>query len=218
MRPERMIRVLAAPLLAATLALLLSACGSMKPLPSDTFYRLNVPVAAPVVKTWSELPVRVAKFSASGVHRERPIAYSGADSVVVGQHPYDLWIDSPERMLQNELVRYLRDAHVAPVVTGSSVTGAAVEVRGRIDRMDNVIESGAAGVVVELHLELALRGKRDAVVFARAYRESRTPAGSGMAAVASAMSEAVGAIFARFTADAGGALQEYTNVRLPLED
>ncbi|MGR9089480.1 MAG: ABC-type transport auxiliary lipoprotein family protein [Gammaproteobacteria bacterium] len=218
MRPDGTNCSLTLRLLAAASVLVLSACGSMKPLPSDAFYRLNVPGAAPAAKAWTEVPVRVAKFSASGVHRDRPIAYSGADSVVVGQHRYDLWIDSPERMLQNELVRYLRDAHVAPIVTGSSVSGAAVEVRGRIDRLDHVVESDAPGVVVELHLELALRGKRDAVVFARAYRESRTLAGGGMAAVAGAMSEAVGAIFAQFAADAGGALQGDTNVRLPLED
>ncbi len=202
----------------AVAVIALTACGSMKPLPSDTFYRLNVPPAQPAEQAWPTVPVRVAKFAASGVHRERPIAYAGADSVVVGQHRYDLWIDSPERMLQNELVRYLRDARVASVVTGSSVSGAAIEVRGRIDRMDNIVAPGEPGVVVELHLELVLRGQRDAVVFARAYRESRTPVDSTMTAVASAMSGAVGAIFARFTADAGGALQGDTNVSLLLED
>ncbi len=204
--------------LAAAAVLALAACGSMKPLPSDTFYRLNVPLAAPAARAWPGVPVRVAKFVASGVHRERPIVHSGADGVVVGQHRYDLWIDSPERMLQNELVRYLRDARVAPVVTGSSVSGKATEVRGRIDRMDHIAEAGNSAVIVELHLELVVRGQRDAVVFARAYRESRPLAGSTMAAVAGAMSAAVGAIFAQFTADAGGALQGDTNVSLLFED
>lgn len=217
MRPDRIPRIVTAPLVAAAV-LVLGACGAMKPLPSDTFYRLNVPPATSAAQAWSGAPVRVAKFAASGVHRERPIVHTSADSVVVGQHRYDLWIDSPERMLQNELVRYLRDARVAPVVTGSSVAGKAIEVRGRIDRMDNLIESGEPGVVVELHLELVVRGQREAVIFARAYRELRTPAGSTMAAVAGAMSEAIGAIFARFTADAGGALQGDTNVSLLLED
>lgn len=217
MRPER-IRRSAATAFAAISVVLLAACGTMKPLPGDSFYRLNIPLASPVAQAWSTTPLRVAKFAASGVHRERPIAFSAADNVVVGQHRYDLWIDSPERMLQNELVRYLRDARVAPVVTGSSLSGTAIEVRGRIDRLDNIVESGAPAVIVELHLEVVVRGQRDAVIFARAYRESRTPAGTGMAAVASAMSEAVGAIFAQFTADAGGALQGDTNVSLLLED
>lgn len=217
MRHDPMPRIVTAALLTVAV-LALGACGGMKPLPSDTFYRLNIPSAAPVAQAWSGKPVRVAKLTASGIHRERPIAYSGADSVVVGQHRYDLWIDSPERMLQNELVRYLRDAQVAPIVTGSSVSATAIEIRGRIDRMDNIVESAEPGVIVELHFELVIRGQRDAVVFARAYRESRTPAGSTMAAVAGAMSEAVGAIFARFTADAGGALQGDTNVSLLLEN
>jgi len=217
MRTDSMNRIFMAALVTVAV-IALTACGSMKPLPSDTFYRLNVPPAQPAAQAWPAVPVRVAKFSASGVHRERPIAYSGADSVVVGQHHYDLWIDSPERMLQHELVRYLRDAHVASVVTGSSISGAAIEVRGRIDRMDNIVAPAGPGVVVELHLELVLRGQRDAVIFARAYRESQTPADSTMTAVAGAMSGAVGAIFARFTADAGGALQGDTNVSLLLED
>lgn len=218
MRPDSLYRALTASLLAAAVVLVLSACGSMKPLPSDTFYRLNVPGAAPASAAWSDLPVRVAKFDASGVHRERQIAYAGEGDVVVGQHRYHLWIDSPERMLQNELVRYLRDARVAPLVTGSTVSGPAVEVRGRIDRMDNIPTPDAPGVAVELHLELTLRGDRSVIVFSRAYHESRNLTDSGMAAVAGAMSEAVGAIFAQFTADAGGALQGDTNVRLLRED
>ncbi len=218
MRPDGLHRSLTVSLLAAAAVLALSACGSMKPLPSDTFYRLNVPGAAPASAAWTELPVRVAKFDASGVHRERPIAYSGDGDVVVGQHRYHLWIDSPERMLQNELVRYLRDARVAPLVTGSSVSGPAIEVRGRIDRMDDIPAPDAPGVVVELHLELTVRGERSAIVFSRAYREPRTLSDRDMTAVAAAMSGAVGAIFAQFTADAGGALQGDTNVRLLRED
>jgi len=201
------------------LGLLLCGCGSMKPLPSDTFYRLNVhPVSPDTAAPWSAETVRVAKFAASGVHRERAIAYSHTDEVVVKQHRYHLWIDSPERMLQNELVSYLRSASVAPLVTGSKIDGNRLEVRGRIDRMDMVVEPDTPGITVELHIEVVERGGGERLVLGREYRESRALDNDDMGAIASAMSDAVAAIFAQFTADAGEALRGDTNVSNRFED
>ena len=190
----------------------LVGCGSMKPLPSDTYYRFAIDperVANSDGAGWAAKSVRVAKFQARGLHRERAITYSGQDQVVVRQHRHHLWVDSPERMLQNELVSYLRRARVAPVISVSDPAGDGVEIRGRILQMDQVIEgNGVVRVVVVLAFELVARGSGKSLILGREYRESRSVSNSDMKASAAAISDAVGAIFARFVADVGDALRK----------
>jgi len=187
----------------------LTGCGSMKPLPSDTFYRLKIERGVSEKAKgvmWTEKLLRVTKFHASGLHRERPIVYSDADQVVVKQHRYHLWIDSPERMLQHDLISYLRAARVAPGISGADLSGEGIEIQGRIRQMDQVIAADSTRVVVALAFDLIERGSDPTLVFGREYRESRMVSGGDMRAVAAAMSDAVGAIFERFAFDAGGAL------------
>jgi ABC-type uncharacterized transport system auxiliary subunit len=182
----------------------------MKPLPSDTFYRLNIDfdsVVIPAGQRWTDKTIRVAKFRASGVHRERAIAYSEHGGLLVKQHRYQLWIDSPERMLQNELVSYLRAIGAAPGVTGSESADAGFEIQGRIRRMDQVIEGDTLNATVVLAFELLERGGAQTLIFGREYRESRTVSSDDMRATISAISDSVTAIFERFVGDAGDALR-----------
>jgi ABC-type uncharacterized transport system auxiliary subunit len=198
--------------LCAVMLINLVGCGSMKPLPGDTFYRLTIEPGRPAHSDgsrWTEKSIRVAKFQASGLHRERAIAYSEQDQVVVKQHRYHLWIDSPERMLQNELISYLRAAGVAPVISASELAGEGFEVRGQIRQMDQVIDGiGGVKIVVVLAFELVSKGSGKALILGREYRESHTVPNSDIKASAVAISGAIGVIFARFAADAGNALRK----------
>ncbi len=210
MQQTRSCARIAAVIIVALILVSVGGCGSMKPLPSDTFYRLKIGPPTPtnsITTSWTDDMVRVAKFRGSGVHRERAIAYTETDQVVVKQHRYHLWIDSPERMLQTELVSYLRAANVAPAISSSDMSSAGFEIQAQIRRMDHVLAADGAGVVVAFALELVERNAGKSFVFGKEYRESRSVSGNDMSAVAVAMSDAVGVIFERFTADAGAALQ-----------
>lgn len=201
---------IAVPTLVVLLLVSLSGCGSMKPLPSDTFYRLKIAPLAPASTggtQWTDNMVRVAKFRGSGVHRERAIAYSETDQVVIKQHRYHLWIDSPERMLQNELVSYLRAANVAPAISTSDFSNDGLEIQAQIRQMDHVVVTDGASIVVALALELVKKNAGKSLVLGKEYRESRSISGNDMSAVAVAMSDAVGVILERFVADASAALQ-----------
>jgi len=187
----------------------LSGCGSMEPLPSDTFYRIKI--ATPAVSgsnsaQWTEKMVRVAKFRGTGVHRERAIAYSGDDQLVVKQHRYHLWVDSPEHILQNELVSYLRAAGVSPAVSTSALSNEGLEIRVQIHQMDHVVVTNGASAVIALAFEVVRKNSGEPLVLGKDYRESRSLSSSDMGAVAVAMSDAVGTIFERFVADATTAL------------
>jgi ABC-type uncharacterized transport system auxiliary subunit len=186
------------------MVLVLAGCGSMKPLPSDTFYRLNI-VPAAGGEPWTEKPIRVAKFRASGVHRERAIAYSTESDIAIKQYRYQLWIDSPERLLQNELFAYLRADRVAPAITESPTTGG-YEIRGTVRRFERIVEAGRVSVVVALAFEIVAPGSGETTVLAREYEESLAVESEEMTATATAMSRSVSSIFQRFVADARAAL------------
>ena len=180
----------------------------MKPLPGDTFYRLKIDAGSVSNLTgspWTDKTIQVAKFRGSGLYRERAIAFSDHDEVIVKQHRYHLWIDSPERMLQNELIRYLRAAGAAPRISGSEAATDGFIIRGQIHQMDQVVEGGAISATVILAFELVGRGPAPPI-FSREYRESRVVSSDEMRVTAVAMSDAVRAIFERFVVDATNAL------------
>jgi ABC-type uncharacterized transport system auxiliary subunit len=189
---------------------ILPACGALKPLPSDRFYQLDVNHLGANTSTapWTAEPVRVGKFQANGVHRERAIVRSESGQFAVQQQRYDLWVDSPERMLQIELVSYLRAANVAPVVTTSNVHRSGYEISGRILRFDQVVDGDRTSIAVVLSLELAALKSPSMVVLAREYEEISSTGNGDIEASVAAISAAIETIFRRFVADAGTALHQ----------
>lgn len=195
---------------AASMAVVLGGCGSMAPLPSDTFYRIQIdspPRAGAITRPLTDQRIRVAKFHASGVHRERPIAFTEQGGIVVKQHRYHLWIDSPERMLQDELISYLRAIRASPKITAADLSGEGIEIRTWIRQMDRAVNGEASSAVVVLAFEVMSVGARDTLIFDREYQESRAVSGNDLNAVATAISAACAAVFERFVADLGGALR-----------
>jgi ABC-type uncharacterized transport system auxiliary subunit len=186
------------------MSLVLSGCGAMKPLPSDTFYRLRItaPTAGDTSRTpWTEHLIRVVKFRASGVHRERAIVYSGDASLVVQQHRHHLWVDSPERMLQQELIQYLRSIGVAPLVSSSESRGDGFEIRGEIRQMDQVMQDGGTRVTVGLAFELVSLSGQPRLILAREYQKSLVTNGKELIETADALSAAIEFVFAQFVGD-----------------
>lgn len=188
-------------------ALTISGCGSMKPLPSDTYYRLNVEHASVENNHWTDKSVRVAKFHASGIHRERAIVHTEIGKFAVNQHRYHLWIDSPERMLQQELISYLRAANVAPTITATDSHSGDLEVVGRVRQFEQVTDGATIEAVVAIDMELSRVDAPRRLVISREYRETLSVAGDEIESTAAAMSAALAAVFKRFVTDATAALQ-----------
>ncbi|MFT4560410.1 MAG: ABC-type uncharacterized transport system auxiliary subunit [Gammaproteobacteria bacterium] len=189
---------------------LLPACGALKPLPSDRHYQLGVNHLSASVDSsrWTEEPIRVAKFQANGVHRERSIVRSESGKFAVQQLRYDLWVDSPERMLQTELVSYLRAANVAPVVSTSNVHRSGYEIAGRILRFEQVVDGDGTSIAVVLGLELAALKSPPTLVLAREYEEIAAAGNGDIEASVASISAAIETIFRRFVADAGTTLRQ----------
>ena len=71
---------------------LMTACGSVPPAPTDRFYRLQ-PVQVPSAPVALSGAVAVHAFSADSLYAERPIIYSEeASQRQLRQYHYHLWL------------------------------------------------------------------------------------------------------------------------------
>ncbi len=190
----------------AVLALVLAACGSVAPLPEEVFLRLTVLMpASPASGHASPGELRVAPLVASGLHKERALAYTrdGGQSLQLSHDEF--WIDSPEQLLQQALAACLRGALHERVVTEASPQVKRF-VTGRITRFEQ--QFAADGTSMVAGLELTVREVRhEHTLFSKTYVETEALEEATPTAVARAMSRAVGTICATFVGDAGDTLK-----------
>ncbi len=203
----------------------LTGCiGSAPPIPRDHYYRVMVtpPSRAAASQTASienasvlgrpgsradivAFPgvLSVAQLEAEGLLRERPLLYSTTGSATeMQQHDYHYWMDPPTRMLQLQLVDYLRASGlVQSVVTPELRIEADYEVSGRIKRLERLLGGGPTRVVAELELSLVARANNELIVVGT-YRAEAIADDDGVESSVLALNQALGQVFERFLADA----------------
>lgn len=180
-------------------ALALGGCGSTPQVSTDRFYQLeDRPVSAGSPLTNGTLLVR--EFKGDGLRSERALLYVPSDgSAALEQHHYRFWSDAPPRMLQRELVAYLRAAGAAPVVVDEITRGSAdLIIRGRLLQFE--YETGRAAqahVAMELRLDRADTGP----ILARTYSASVAIGEVTVERAVAAIDQGVGQVYAQFLAD-----------------
>jgi cholesterol transport system auxiliary component len=187
-------------ILALGLLLLLGACvgGSS---PADIYYRLDVPAPAVVASPLLPGVVEVGRFAAEGLAGERSLLYSYRDKPdQLLRYGYHLWVEPPPVLLQNQLVRLLRDVHAAPtVVTADLRVPPDFLIEGRLRRFEQ-IAGAPLSVVVDLDLGVVRLHGGDLVLLGN-YRTEKLMTGDQPADAVRAYQAAVGDIFGRFLAD-----------------
>ena len=104
-------------LICVPLLLLVGCFNSAPPVPRDHYYRISVPTPARSDVPMLQGVVAVAPLEADGLLRERPLLYSASgQSYEMQQHAYHYWSDPPPRMLQFQLIDYLRSSGLANTV------------------------------------------------------------------------------------------------------
>ncbi len=145
----------------------------------------------------------VMPLEAEGLLRERPLMYSTTGSATeMQQHDYHYWMDPPTRMLQLQLVDYLRASGlVGSVVTPELRIEADYLVSGRIKRLERLLGGGPTRVVAELELSLVTRADNELIVIGT-YSAEALAADDGVESSVLALNQALGQVFERFLADA----------------
>lgn len=193
--------------LAASLVLLvgLTGClGAAPPVPRDHYYRIAVSTPSRGQDVVFPGVVSVAPLEADGLLRERPLLFSpNGRAHEMQQHDYHYWTDPPPRMLQAELVDYLRHSGMAQsVITPELRIVPDYEVSGRIRRLERLLGAGPSRVVAELELAMTEAAHRRLLVIAT-YSAEAPARDDSVGASVLALNEALADIFARFLTDAG---------------
>ena len=184
-------------------AVALAGClGSAPPVPRDHFYRIQA--TAPAGAAERHLPgvLSVRPLEADGLLRERPLVFGAkARPHEMQQHDYHYWTDPPPRMLQGQLVDYLRQSGVAlAVITPDLRIPPDFEVLGRIKRLERLLGGSEARVSVELELGLIGRAEGRLLVL-DSYAVELPAADTSIDSSITALNLAVAEIFGRFLAD-----------------
>jgi cholesterol transport system auxiliary component len=216
-------------LMPLVLAGLTGCLGSAPPVPRDHYYRVlvappahaaaaqrastrNADSAEGTILTEADADsdaimfpgvLSVAQFEAEGLLRERPLLYSTTGGAhEMQQHDYHYWMDPPPRMLQLQLVDYLRATGLAQsVITPELRIRPDYEVTGRIKRLERLLGGGPPRVIAELELALVAT-ERSRLLVVETYTAEAVSADDSVEASVLALNHALAEIFEHFLADA----------------
>jgi len=172
------------------------------PAPTDQFYQLEL--AAPE-RQFDTPPLKgtlqVTRPEANALTGERPLLYrQESGSTQVHRHAYHRWVDSPTIMLQQEMTRYLRAAHLSDqVVTPKFRVKVDYILACQILKLERILD-GSPRVVMELELGITSIQDNQALLL-QIYREEQSANGEGIDASVVAYNQALSKILSRFLED-----------------
>lgn len=185
------------------LNLLTSGCSltPVGPVPTDHYYRLPDPTNLEPRQIFDK-GVFVRSFRSDGLHLERAVLFSKDEqALVLEQHHYHFWQDSPQRMLQNHMVAWLRAAEVAPLVVSDPAVKHQYVITTQIKRFERHIAGSRSNALVALEIQLQRRGSRE-VLLVRDYSAEVSAENRKVASSIPAFAEALDDIFNRFVDEA----------------
>lgn len=189
------------PILLLLAAGALTACAGSQPAPQDSFYRL--PDATPGAGAEAPLnPGRlgVQRLSSDGLYHERPILYiDSRQPNEIRRYHYHHWASSPPDLVREHLLVYLRGfaggGKVERYVPGEDFDAV---LGGRLQRFERVLDGTGVEAIVQIEFDFR---RADGFRFSRTYLERHAAPGATIHDSVQAFSEALQAIYERFTAE-----------------
>lgn len=173
--------------------LALSSCGGSGAISDDHYYRLisepNIPAAqSPGLNGL----LAVRQFTADGPHSGRAIVYSRAgEPMELYSYRYHFWTEPPARLIQQQLVRSLRQAKVAQASYRQEPSlREDYTLAGHLQRFEIVRSPTEPTAVVAMEVSLRKRGQSRPLMIQTYTAEVRVEGGSvgaGVAALAQAL-------------------------------
>ena len=169
-------------ILLSLFALTLSGCGSTKPI---RYYTIQSPTAPALSTGKGTVSLVVASIGGPEILRGSPIAYRvGANEI--GTYQYSQWEEPPTEMIQNSLIRLLRESgNYQSVESLSGGSDGQFVVRGRLNDFEEVDGPAITGLV-SMEFELYDR-KSGKVVWTHSYTQSEPANGKDISAIVSAL-------------------------------
>lgn len=136
--------------------LALTSCSSAPPVPIDRFYKLSTPQIVNQTQVTGDI-IYVGPFIAEGLYNERALLFTGdSGDTELHQHHYHFWVTSPPRLLQSQLVSYLRAINASSMVTTEPGAGEKISIFGRVKAFEKVKfdDQTSANVVLEIRVQV----------------------------------------------------------------
>jgi len=181
--------------------LLLCSCATNVPVPDDHYYKL--PWGHPSLPEirLTQGSIFVEQFVADGLYRERPLLYTVDNlGIELKQYHYHHWVDSPSRMLRDQLIRYLSASRAAARVTPVPDASAELGIHGTVKGFERREHGNTDQVFVDLEFRVDKRGQ-DVPVMLSDYQAQVDVTGKEMSDVVIAFESALSQTFARLLSD-----------------
>src|SRR5262245_8994392 len=159
------------------MSLFLSSCASSRPV---KYYRIEIPTPATLATpgTASGVTLQVANIDSPPIMRDGRILYQ-VGSHEVGAYEYQRWVETPDRILQDSLVRLLRSSGKYQAVdTPRSSVRPDYIVQGKIYEFAEVDKPD---IFTRVSMEIELHdGKSSRTVWSRHYSGEEKVDGKNM--------------------------------------
>jgi ABC-type uncharacterized transport system auxiliary subunit len=161
----------------ALMSILLSSCASSRPI---KYYRIEIrtPAAAATANAVSPVTLQVANIDSPPIMRDGRILYQvGAHEV--GAYEYHRWVETPDRILQDSLVRLLRSSGKYQAVdTPRSSVKPDYIVQGKIYEFSEIDKPD---IYTRVSMEIELHdGRSSRTVWSRHYSGEEKVDGKNM--------------------------------------
>lgn len=147
-----------------TAILMLTACKSAPPIPSDKFYRLESVPAQTSASTAINESLYIAPLRADGPYAERAMLYAQQPRELQQYH-YQFWSEPPAVLLQEHLRSSLQAMNFAPRVTDMPLAaGIGYLLNAKILRLEKINDNGQVRAVISLHFALQRKKNQELVL------------------------------------------------------
>ena len=145
--------------------------------------------------------IYVDRILAEGLYNERALLYTGdSGNNELQQYHYHFWITSPPKLIELNLVKYLRTANISPLMVTEPGSGEQITISGNLRAFEKIFtkDNSQANIVIEFTVT---RKGTDVPLLIREYQVTEAVSGDGVAAVVEAYNRGVFGIFSEFHTD-----------------
>lgn len=183
------------------MVLLLGGCSGAPPVPTDHFYRLILPETGIGQAQLTDEIVYIDRILAEGLYNERALLHTGeSGNNELQQYHYHFWITSPPKLVEMNLVKYLRSANISPLLVTEAGSGELITVSGKLHAFERVFtgDNSQANIVIEFTVT---RKDEDVPLLIKEYQIVEPVDGDKLASVVEAYNRGLFGIFNEFHTD-----------------